>query len=81
MLSDPERFQFVNFVCVAMVSQVRDLIMEEDFSCVMINLQNSGERVESIEDLLNYANVLCQQHMMLEPNQLYRNEDDIKKYT
>ena len=38
LLTDPKRFEFTNFVCVAMVSFVRDDIIDGDFSCCMENL-------------------------------------------
>lgn len=59
LLTDPSRFNFTNFVCVSMVSFVRDDIIDGDFSCCMENLQKASDRVHSIEDLLNRANFLC----------------------
>lgn len=38
LLSDPVRFEFTNFTCVALVSFVRDEIMGGDFACCMENL-------------------------------------------
>lgn len=38
LLSDPTRFTFTNFVCVSLVSFVRDLIIDGDFACCMENL-------------------------------------------
>lgn len=38
LLSDPQRFNFTNFVCVALVSFVRDEIIDGDFACCMENL-------------------------------------------
>jgi hypothetical protein len=49
LLADPDRFQFTGFVCVAMVSGVRDLIKDGDFSCCMENLQKSSDFVNSIQ--------------------------------
>ena len=48
LLSDPERFSFTNFVCVALVSFVRDQIIDGDFSCCMENLQKASDRVNKI---------------------------------
>ena len=59
LLTDPTRFNFTNFVCVAMVSFVRDDIIDGDFSCCMENLQKASERIHKIDDLLNRANFLC----------------------
>ena len=38
LLADPTRFNFTNFVCVALVSLVRDDIIDGDFACCMENL-------------------------------------------
>ena len=59
LLSDPKRFMFTNFVCVALVSFVRDEIMDGDFACCMENLQGAASRVNKIPDLLNKANDVC----------------------
>ena len=66
LLADPTRFSFTNFVCVALVSYVRDDIIDGDFACCMENLQKSSERVKDIRDLLNKANDLCMTYMRVE---------------
>ena len=38
LLTDPTRFNFTNYVCVALVSFVRDEIIDGDFACCMENL-------------------------------------------
>jgi len=38
LLADPKRFEFTNFACVALVSFVRDDIIDGDFACCMENL-------------------------------------------
>ena len=62
LLADPTRFLFTNFVCVALVSFVRDDIIDGDFACCMENLQKSADRVGDIKDLLNKANDLCEKY-------------------
>ena len=59
LLTDPQRFQFTNFVCVALVSFVRDEIIDGDFACCMENLQKAHEFVPEISDLLNKTNEIC----------------------
>ena len=59
LLSDPKRFEFTNFVCVALVSFVREDIRDGDFACCMENLQSAHTRVKTIKDLLNKANEVC----------------------
>lgn len=68
LLSDPSRFSFTNFVCVALVSYVRDDIIDGDFACCMENLQKSSERVKDIRDLLTKANDLCMNYMRVQPD-------------
>jgi len=69
LLSDPQRFNFTNFVCVAMVSFVRDDIIDGDFACCMENLQKAAERVTDIKDLLNKANDMCMTYLRLDQDQ------------
>jgi hypothetical protein len=38
LLADPKRFTFTAFTCCAMVSFVRDDIIDGDFACCMENL-------------------------------------------
>jgi hypothetical protein len=38
LLADPCRFSFTNFTCVALVSYVREDIIDGDFACCMENL-------------------------------------------
>ena len=59
LITDPSRFNFTNFVCVALVSFVRDTIIDGDFACCMENLQKASDRVKDVRDLLNRANEVC----------------------
>ena len=68
LLSDPDRFQFTNYVCVALVSFVRDKIVDGDFACCMESLQKSSEMVKDVRDLLNRANDICYTYMKHETN-------------
>lgn len=38
LFSDPQRFEFLNYVCVAVVELKRDDIKDGDFACCMENL-------------------------------------------
>lgn len=38
LFADANRFEFLNFICVAIVQQVRDEILEGDFAACMENL-------------------------------------------
>lgn len=59
LLTDPCRFSFTNYVCVGMVSYVRDDIIDGDFACCMENLQKASDRIQNVRDLLNRANEIC----------------------
>lgn len=59
LLADPKRFDFTNFVCVALVSFVRDDIIDGDFACCMENLQRASDRVSDVTVMLNRANDVC----------------------
>ena len=65
---DPKRFEFTNFVCVALVSFVRDDILGGDFACCMENLQGSAAKVKQVKDLLNKANDVCFSYCRHEQN-------------
>lgn len=75
LLCDPERFQFCNYVCVALVSFVRDQIRDGDFACCMENLQKSSESVRDIQSLLTRANEVCLKYGKHQVN--YLNSDQI----
>jgi hypothetical protein len=45
LLSDPERFQYLNYVCVAIVQFNREGILEDDFACCMESLQASAKGI------------------------------------
>jgi len=59
LLSDPQRFNFLNYLCVALVSFVRDEIIDGDFATCMECLQKASLRVKDMRDLLNKANEVC----------------------
>ena len=66
LLADPERFNYLNYLCVAMVKHLRETLLEGDFADCMQALQKFPEHV-NIRDLLNDANQL------LIENQRYNN--------
>jgi len=59
LLVDPSRFNYTTFVCVAMVSTIRDQIVDGDFACCMENLQKAASFVKNVQELLNKAGDLC----------------------
>ena len=59
IIADPKRFNFTNFICVALVSFVRDQIIDGDFACCMQNLQRASENVKDVRLLLDRANEVC----------------------
>ena len=66
LLSDPERFNFLNFVCVAAVETKRKVCLKGDFAECMENLQKSMEGVSDVRVLLGEAKVLCSKYMKLQ---------------
>jgi len=68
LLSDPQKFNFTNFTCVALVSFVRDRIVDGDFACCMENLQKASDCVKSVPHLLNRANDVCNSFIKYEVN-------------
>ena len=55
LLSDPDRFEFLNYICLSMINYVRDPILEGDFSDAMQILQKFPQDVD-VRALLNHAN-------------------------
>ena len=70
LLADPQRFSFTAFACCALVSGVRDSIIDGDFACCMENLQGAAQQVKSIRQLLNKANELCNAYNTYETSYL-----------
>ena len=55
LLSDPDRFEFLNYICLSMIHYLRDIILEGDFSDGMQALQKFPQDVD-VRGLLNQAN-------------------------
>jgi TBC1 domain family member 13 len=55
LLADPERFEFLNFICLAMLQYIRDQILEGDFTDAMQALQRFPQDID-IRIILNWAN-------------------------
>jgi hypothetical protein len=55
LFSDPERFNFLNFVCVAAVKTKREHCLEGDFAECMETLQRATDQITDIRYLLNEA--------------------------
>ncbi len=52
LFADPERFNFMNFVCVATVLTQRDICIEGDFAECMESLQRATDHITDINVLL-----------------------------
>jgi len=59
LLADPDRFNFLNFVCVATVRNKRKVVLTGDFTDCMENLQRATDTITDVRTLLNEANHLC----------------------
>jgi hypothetical protein len=49
LFSDPIRYDFLNYVCAAIVVQCREEILDGDFACCMETLQAEGKSVQDIQ--------------------------------
>lgn len=63
LFSDPERFNFLNFVCVALVISKRDICLEGDFADCMESLQRATDSIADIRFLLNDAKGVLQRYL------------------
>ena len=48
LFADKYRFEYLNYVCVAVIQEVREEILNGDFACCMENLQGQTKRVTDI---------------------------------
>lgn len=55
LLSDPERYEFLNYVCLAMLNYIRETLLEGDFTDAMQALQRFPQDID-IRVILNKAN-------------------------
>ena len=55
LFSDPERFNFLNFVCVAAVRQKRKLCLTGDFAECLEGLQKATESITDVRILIDEA--------------------------
>jgi hypothetical protein len=55
LFSDDQRFEFLNFICAAVVLQIRDLIIDGDFAQCMESLQGQTKSIMDVPGLINKA--------------------------
>ncbi len=55
LFSDPDRFNFLNFICVATVQTQREICLEGDFAECMENLQRATDNITDIRSLIRKA--------------------------
>lgn len=55
LLADPERYEFLNYICLAMITYIRDDILGGDFTDAMQALQRFPQDID-VRILLNRAN-------------------------
>ena len=69
LLSDPERFNFLNFVCVATVQTKRDIVLEGDFAECMETLQRATDSITDIRFLLNDAKAVMKAYIKMQESE------------
>lgn len=55
LFADEQRFDFINFVCAAVVVDIRDLIIEGDFAQCMESLQGQAKQIMDVPVLIGKA--------------------------
>jgi len=63
LFSDPDRFEFLNYVCVAIVQNKRSIIIDGDFAECMETLQKGTDNIHDVRKLLNQANRVYGKYM------------------
>ena len=59
LFADPDRFNYLNYVCVTVILTLRKQLMQGDFADCMELLQRFPDSIE-LRQLLNNANTLLQ---------------------
>lgn len=62
LFSDPERFNFLNYVCVALVQTKRKICLTGDFAECMENLQRASDSIPEVRTLLMSATKILADH-------------------
>jgi hypothetical protein len=73
LFSDPDRFNFLKYVCVAMVVNIREDLLEGDFAACLSQIQRSADYITDIRKLLNKANLLCHKYGCEDDQMTYKN--------
>lgn len=63
LLADQERFDFLNYVCVATVKTRRKDVMHGDFAECMESLQKAAEHIPDVRVLINDASAVYARYM------------------
>ena len=65
LFSDPERFNFLNFVCVATVLTKKEICIDGDFADCMETLQRATDSITDVRTLLNHAKVVLKKYLKI----------------
>ena len=76
LFSDPKRYDFLNYVMVAIVLQVRDEILEGDFAACMEALQQEAKQVIDVHELLDFACEIRERYLE-ESEELKRKQEQL----
>ncbi len=68
LFSDPERFNFLNFVCVATVLTQREICLTGDFAECMETLQRATDSITDIRFLLDDAKSVLSKYIKIQKN-------------
>ena len=61
VFADHDRFTFINFICVAMVSHRRDQLIKAEFGdCLeLLQKQLNKDDPQIVQDIINHAKRIC----------------------
>jgi len=65
LFADTNRYEFLDYVCVAIILEVREEILEGDFAACMENLQAQTKRVNDVQELLNHAMMVKETYVIM----------------
>lgn len=63
LFSDSERFQFLNYICCALVKTKRKECLVGDFAECMESLQRAADTITDVRELVNEAKKIQEKHL------------------
>ena len=77
LMADPTRFTFTAFTCIALISYVKEDVINGDFATCMEELQGSAGKVKDVRELLDRANEVAESYNTHETSILFTDKTSV----